>query len=608
MTLKNYLIFFLCFTFSVPAFSYEAIAETEILLENTKITGTTISEDGSVYGWCSLPYAQPPINELRWKAPRDYSYKEDSIDATTLPSRCMQVSNFYDELLTGESPGTIFGSEDCLYLNVFVPQKAFSEGKKLPVMFWIHGGGNTWGYSASPNSLPTNFLKLHDVVLVTINYRLGPMGWISIEDLNKESQNSLDHTYNFGTLDMIKSLEWVNKYIDKFGGDPNNITIFGESAGGRNVMSLYVSPQSKNLFKRGIVQSGYLASDSIEFSINDPRAGSNSFILNRVQKHNPSLTNSEINKLIKDPTYVENFLRNLTAKDVISFYRVQEDAGGLIDAPDVIPDGIVIPDYGIYNAFKSGKIHDKEIILGTNRDENKLFMVGDPEFVKGLPNFLTSIFPSLQLWVKPKDPKFYDIYSKYQSNAWKFDAVDEASRFISQTNDSDVYAYRFDWDEEPTLYGMDFSKLLGAAHGLEIAFIFNSEEIFDQVETDLSQILYQEKNHLTDKKLSLEMSKYWVNFAYDGNPNNFPYSQNTEWRKWTNISSEGFIVFDSENDQGLSMHNAILSADSILQELASENIAVDNKCLILDDLFDRTTLTKEAVQIIYSNFLNGKCD
>ena len=119
---------------------------------------------------------------------------------------------------------------------------------------------------------------------------------------------------------------------------------------------------------------------------------------------------------------------------------------------------------------------------------------------------------------------------------------------------------------------------------------------------------YQEKNHSTDKKLSLEMSEYWVNFAYDGNPNQLPYSQNTEWGDWTNKSNERFIVFDSEADQGISMHNAILTPDSILQELASENISVDNKCLILDDLFDSTTLTTDAVKIIYSNFLNGKCN
>ena len=608
MTLKNYFIFFIYLLSSISAFSYESASETEVVLENTRIIGTTISEDSSVYGWFGLPYAQPPINELRWKAPRDYSFTADTIEATVLPSRCMQVSNFYDELLTGESPGSIFGSEDCLYLNVFVPQKAFSEGKKLPVMFWIHGGGNTWGYSASPNSIPTSFLKFHDVVLVTINYRLGPMGWLSVEGLNKDSENLLDHTYNFGTLDMIKSLEWVNKYIDKFGGDPDNITIFGESAGGRNVMSLYTTPQSKNLFNRGIAQSGYLASDSVEFSKNDIRAGSKSFIKNKIKKNNPSLNDNEINELLKDSSYVVDFLRSLSAEDVISYYRVQEDAGGLIDVPNVIPDGIVIPEYGIYDAFKDGEIHDKEMILGTNRDENKLFMIGDPKFVKGLPNFITSIFPILQLWVKPRDEQFYDTYSKYRSNAWKFDAVDQAARYISKTNESDVYAYRFDWDEEPSQYGMDFSKLLGAAHGLEIAFVFNSPEIIDQVETDLSKIIYQEKNHSTDKKLSLEMSEYWVNFAYDGNPNQLPYSQNTEWGDWTNKSNERFIVFDSEADQGISMHNAILTPDSILQELASENISVDNKCLILDDLFDSTTLTTDAVKIIYSNFLNGKCN
>ena len=103
-------------------------------------------------------------------------------------------------------------------------------------MFWIHGGGNTWGYSASPMHIPTNFLKFHDVILVTINYRLGPFGWFSVPGLNADTQEPFDLSPNFGTLDMIKSLEWVNDNISAFGGDPTHITIFGDYAGAINVL------------------------------------------------------------------------------------------------------------------------------------------------------------------------------------------------------------------------------------------------------------------------------------------------------------------------------------------------------------------------------------
>ena len=282
-TLKTILILFVFI--SSYSFANEAVDESKVVLNDVEIFGTKINEDGQkdIYAWYGIPYAKPPVGEYRWKAPRDFEFSSNKFDATKLPNRCVQVSNFYDELITGQKEGTIFGSEDCLYLNVFAPADSFNNNKKLPVMFWIHGGGNTWGYSASPMHIPTNFLKLHNVILVTINYRLGPFGWFSVPDLNSSSKEPLDQSPNFGTLDMIKSLEWVNQNIKSFGGDPNNITIFGESAGARNVLSLYVAKPAEDLFQRGIVQSGYLVSDSVEYSRNNPDSGSLTFLKNSIK-------------------------------------------------------------------------------------------------------------------------------------------------------------------------------------------------------------------------------------------------------------------------------------------------------------------------------------
>jgi para-nitrobenzyl esterase len=217
------------------------------------------------------------------------------------------------------------------------------------------------------------------------------------------------------------------------------------------------------------------------------------------------------------------------------------------------------------------------------------------------------LHPTLGLWTKQKDEKFYDAYSRYQSDAWKLDAVDNASRYISEKNKKNVYAYRFDWDDEPKFLGMDFSKLLGAAHALEIGFVFNSPEIIDGQESGLSDILYKKENAIFDKNLSISMSQYWVNFAYDGNPNSNPYPLEVNWDHWENKINERFIIFDTENDQGIRMNNAILSEDSILQSLSSENLSIEQKCIIFDDLFDRTTLSKKVVSSLYDNFLHGKC-
>ena len=263
--ISSLLIFFLTFSLSI------SLAEDQVYKfksKNTNFIGSVAKEkDGlKTISFVGIPFAKPPVDELRWKAPRELEQLPDTFEATTLPNRCMQVSNFYDSM-DGIEGGSIIGSEDCLYLNIYLSEKAYNSKKKLPVMFWIHGGGNTWGYSASNLYTSGDFIMEHDVILVTTNYRLGPFGWFAYSGLNEDSDNELDQSANFGTLDIIKSLEWVNENISDFNGDPNNITIFGESAGARNVISLMTSPLSESLFQRGISQSGYLGSDSLELSL-----------------------------------------------------------------------------------------------------------------------------------------------------------------------------------------------------------------------------------------------------------------------------------------------------------------------------------------------------
>ena len=148
------------------------------------------------------------------------------------------------------------GSEDCLYLDIYTPSKVKND---LPVMFWIHGGGNTSGLKDLYDF--SKMVSKHDVIVVAINYRLGPMGWFTHPAI-QEFQDGDDKTSNFGTLDIIHALKWVNNNISKFGGNPDNVTIFGESAGGHNVLSLLVSSKAKGLFHKAISMSGYTSSIS----------------------------------------------------------------------------------------------------------------------------------------------------------------------------------------------------------------------------------------------------------------------------------------------------------------------------------------------------------
>ena len=191
-----------------------------------------------VISWHDLPYAKPPINDLRWMAPRSIE-NELFIINDKKDNFCVQRPS---SLGGASGDGNFVGTEDCLYLDIRKPKNL---DKKLPVMFWIHGGGNTSGLKDIYDF--SGLVKKEEVIVVSINYRLGPFGWFSHPSI-QNFQSGLDKTSNFGTLDIIKALEWVNKNIEKFGGDKNNITIFGESAGGHNVLSLLVAPQAKVFF------------------------------------------------------------------------------------------------------------------------------------------------------------------------------------------------------------------------------------------------------------------------------------------------------------------------------------------------------------------------
>ena len=206
--------------------------------------GKTIT-DGKVKAFLGLPYAAPPVGDLRWRAPQPPASWTGERDATKYGAHCAQNQAFDDMVFQdGEA------SEDCLFLNVYAPVNATSKSR-LPVMFWIHGGGFAGGASSEPRH-NGDFLPLKGVVLVTINYRLGVFGFLVTEDLAKEANGA---SGNYGLLDMVAALGWVKSNIQEFGGNPDNVTIFGESAGSAAVSTLMASPMAKGLFHRGIGES-----------------------------------------------------------------------------------------------------------------------------------------------------------------------------------------------------------------------------------------------------------------------------------------------------------------------------------------------------------------
>jgi para-nitrobenzyl esterase len=202
--------------------------------------------DGTINAFLGIPYAAPPVGDLRWKPPARPAKWKGARKATDFGARCTQ-SRVYEDMIFRD-PGP---SEDCLYLNVWTPAKR--TGGKLPVMVWVYGGGFVAGATSEPRQDGTNLAK-ENVVVVSMNYRLGVFGFFAYPELAKESgRNSAG---NYGLLDQVAALEWVKRNIAAFGGDPGNVTIFGESAGSFSVSELMASPVAKGLFQRAIGESG----------------------------------------------------------------------------------------------------------------------------------------------------------------------------------------------------------------------------------------------------------------------------------------------------------------------------------------------------------------
>ncbi|MDG2272617.1 MAG: carboxylesterase family protein, partial [Halioglobus sp.] len=234
-------------------------AAPEPLPVKTSSGDVTAEMKGQVLFWRDIPYAQPPVGGLRWRATRPMEAPLENIPRRDKVA-CFQIASD----VGGVDGEGVVGSEDCLYLDIMAPAQATSAAP-LPVMFWIHGGGNTSGYKGYYDF--STLVESQQVVVVTINYRLGPFGWFTHPVVHGGAKGQ-DRSSNFGTLDIIQGLKWVQQNIDAFGGNPDNVTIFGESAGGHNVFALLASPLSEGLFHKAISQSGYISTNTVAEAIN----------------------------------------------------------------------------------------------------------------------------------------------------------------------------------------------------------------------------------------------------------------------------------------------------------------------------------------------------
>lgn len=310
------------------------------------------------HAWLGIPFAQPPVGPLRWKAPRPPQAWDGVREALAFGRPALQLGG-----VTLELPPALWGqpagSEDCLTLNVFAPQLTPEQSRNaaLPVMFWIHGGANTAGTAATYTTL-RNLAGQDQVIVVSANYRLGILGWFSLEELARDADNPADRSGNFGTLDLIAALQWVRQHIAAFGGDPDNVTVFGESAGGLNAYTLLASPLAKGLFHRAILQSPLAVSYSPAQARNyadDTQPGhtlsSRELLCLWLQRDGRAADRDAAKALIAgmQPADIAAYVRGLS--DAALLAPITPGTLSFYDAPCVIQDGHVLPAMPLAEVF-----------------------------------------------------------------------------------------------------------------------------------------------------------------------------------------------------------------------------------------------------------------
>lgn len=455
--------------------------------EQGKVHGKTIN-DGKVRAWLGIPYAAPPVGELRWKAPQTAAKWNGERDATKYGAHCAQNHVFDDMVFQDNGP-----SEDCLFLNVYAPANAEKKAK-LPVMFWIHGGGFSGGGSNEPRH-NGDFLPLKGVVLVTINYRLGVFGFLATADLAKEADGAAG---NYAFMDMVAALEWVKKNIKDFGGDPNNVTIFGESAGSFAVSTLMAAPSAQGLFHRAIGESGgavgrnVLAYDALP---------------EREAKDQKFVDSLNVKTLAE--------LRALPAQTILDAAKKP----GVGFPPDV--DGKFLKE-PVGDTYAAGKQAHIPMIAGWNTDEfpyaaatmtaEKWKQMAADTYKENAEEFL-KLFPGTTDDEAKASAKDYGAAQFIALGTWRWL---EAQR---KTGEAPLYRYHFELAATPSKYHPG-------------TFAFHSDDIeyvFGTLDTRPGWNVRPE-----DRKLSDQMMTYWTNFAKTGDPNG------GDLTKWPNYKDDGY--------------------------------------------------------------------
>ncbi len=518
----------------------EAASQTRRSTEQGEVVGF-VTEAGA-HAWRGIPFAASTAGDNRWRAPRPAAHWSGERKALAEAPRCAQLTNEFDAD-EGLDPGLVVGTEDCLTLDVYAPPDAVQ--KALPVMVWIHGGGNVWGRSGAYDG--SKLAINENVIVVAVQYRVGPLGWFANAAIRDSAQVPEDRAASFAVLDLAASLGWVQSNIAAFGGNPDNVTIFGESAGGHDVVALLASPLAEGLFHRAIVQSGSFDSLSLADAEGNGTA-------------RPNTSDRILAKLGVSSA------EELRALPLDKFFAVFEDKPGFIDVPRMISDGVALPETPLRDVFTDPQaFRAVPVILGSNRDEMKLFYASDKRLVK----YRLGLLPVV------RDQEFYDALTGYISRIWRIRAVDEPAAAMAAAGHDDVYSYRFDWDDGGSFLFIDFHSLMGAAHGFEVPFVFDNFHHLG----DADFILFEDDTKVDREALGRTMGAYWASFAGNGVPSS------NAGPVWPAYGNGTFLRLDTASGGGLEVAKGADSIEALIADLNGDpGLDRAKRCMIVDEL------------------------
>ena len=483
----------------------------------------------NIISYKGIPFAKPPIKNLRWHPPVDCDNSNDIFEAYYFQKSPVQTED------PGETSSFYQISEDCLYLNIWKYNDNDIKNKNKAVMVFIHGGAFGWGGTVDPLYDGHNFVKNHkDIILITITYRVSILGFLDLTQI--KGGEKYKESPNLGLLDQIQALKWINKNIEYFGGDKNNVTIFGESAGGLSVTILPLIEGSKGLFKRIISQSG-----SFVWGIN---------------RDDGKLLINELKNIVskKNKDFDVDYLMNLSEEEII---KLNSQLNVYCLPP--MRDGYVIP-INCFEKIEQGAYDNIDILIGTNKDEINYWII-ECGYYSLFKIFIRILVENIIKFRVEKDKKdIFETYNKIQKESpyenflsdlfFRVPAVKIAD--LHSKNKGNVFLYHWTYPSSIPNFG--------ACHAVELSYIFNN---------------LNEAHFIGNKNINYKLAEIsqemWVNFAKNGNPS-------TEKYKWEKYNNENKCYMILGNDIEMKQ-NLFKERDEIIEPLIYKYIPYDYSTL-----------------------------